>query len=252
MLAGTHADGIDRGPRKAAAGSERFCAATGQVKPVAEMIRFVLDPSGAVVPDLKRRLPGRGAWITATREALGTAISRKAFARAFRRDVRVPMELVAITERLIEQAALDALAMSRKAGKLTVGFAKTESALACGRPVVALLHAADAAPAGRRKLAAALNRRVDAAAIAVIGSFASAQLDLALGRANVVHAALLAGPESELFLARAARLDCFRAGPEWRAVTVVPGSGEQRTGKSVEPEAGDTGMTEHGGKFEHR
>jgi hypothetical protein len=36
-------------------------------------------------------------------------------------------------------------------------------------------------------------------------------LDLALGRSNVIHAALLAGPESETFLARAARLDRFRA-----------------------------------------
>src|SRR5262249_13125802 len=112
MLARTHHDTLDSGPRRTAPGGERFCAATGEVKPVADLIRFVVAPDGAVVADLKRRLPGRGLWITATRQALDMAIARKAFARGFKRDVRVSAELVETTERLIEQAALDALAMS--------------------------------------------------------------------------------------------------------------------------------------------
>ena len=65
-------------------------------------------------------------------------------------------------------------------------------------------------PMGSRKLKSALQHREDAAKIAVIGAFTSAQLDLAFGRSNVIHAALLAGPESETFLARAARLERFR------------------------------------------
>ena len=80
--------------------------------------------------------------------------------------------------------------------------------------VVALIHAVEAAPDGGRKLAAVLRRRPDAAAIAVIEAFNSAQLDLALGRSNVIHAALLAGPESDTFLARTARLDYFRTEPK--------------------------------------
>src|SRR5205085_10136653 len=95
---------------------------------------------------------------------------------------------------------------------IAIGFAKTETALARAT-VLALLHAADAAPDGVRKLKAALQHREDAAKIAVIGAFTSAQLDLALGRSNVIHAALLAGSESETFLARVARLDCFRTAP---------------------------------------
>jgi hypothetical protein len=63
-----------------------------------------------------------------------------------------------------------------------------------------------------RKLAAGLRRRADLVEIAVVDAFTSAQLDLALGRSNVVHAALLAGPESETFLARTARLERFRTG----------------------------------------
>jgi predicted RNA-binding protein YlxR (DUF448 family) len=212
MLVQTHREELDAGPRKTAPGTERFCAATGEVKPVDAMIRFVLDPDGAAVPDLRRRLPGRGVWITATRNALRTAIARKVFARAFKREVRLAGDLVATTERLLEQAALDALAISHKAGKVAIGFANVGAALTRDR-VRALINAAEAAPDGTRKLSAALRRRHDADEIAVIDVFASAQLDLALGRSNVIHAALLAGPESETFLARTARLDGFRTGP---------------------------------------
>jgi hypothetical protein len=181
-----------------------------------------------VVPDLKRRLPGRGIWVTATRQALGTAVARKAFARAFKREVRVGSDLVDLTERLLERAALEALAIAHKAGRVAIGFGKAEAALARER-VAGLVHAAEAAPDGTRKLAAAVQRRADADAVATIDTFTSSQLDLALGRSNVVHAALLAGPESDTFLARTARLDCFRAEPISGTVT----AGGQRHGRST-------------------
>jgi uncharacterized protein len=206
-----HHEGLDSGPRQSPPGSERFCAATGAVRPVDDMIRFVVAPDGTVVPDLKRRLPGRGIWITATRPALRSALARKAFARSFKRDVRVAPDFVESTEKLLERAALDALAMARKAGKTAIGSSKADAALTRDR-VVALIHAADAAADGVRKLNAALRQRPDAENIDVIGTFTSAQLDLALGRSNVIHAALLAGPESETVLARAARLERFRTG----------------------------------------
>ena len=116
-----------------------------------------------------------------------------------------------LTERLLERAALDALAIAGKAGLVAAGFAKVEAALA-RETVVGLLHAADAGADGVAKLEAALRRRPDAEQIAVVTDFSSAQLDLALGRSNVVHAALLAGPASDTFLARFARLERFRTG----------------------------------------
>jgi predicted RNA-binding protein YlxR (DUF448 family) len=221
MPAQPHEEGLDAGPRHAGPGAERFCAVTGAVKPVAEMIRFVLAPDGAAVPDLKRRLPGRGIWITATREALTAAVARKAFARSFKREVRLPPDFVAATERLLERSALDALAIARKAGKVAAGFAKVEAALA-EHKVAAVLHAAEAAADGVRKLKPARRRRPDGRAenVLVIGGFTSAQLDLALGRSSVIHAALLAGPESETFLARVQRLERFRTGR--------PGDGDGR------------------------
>jgi predicted RNA-binding protein YlxR (DUF448 family) len=254
MLELAQDDALDAGPRKTAPGTERFCAATGEVKPIDEMIRFVLGPDSTAVPDLKRRLPGRGIWITATRQALATAIARKAFARSFKRDVRVASDLVETTERLIEQAALDALAMSHKAGKVAVGFAKVDVTLARSR-VAALLNAAEAAPDGTRKLTAALHRREDAADIAVIDAFTSAQLDLALGRSNVIHAALLAGHESETFLARTARLEHFRTGP----MPGLPDTGKAQIRKSAKADARQVrqpakadGMTKHGETPENR
>jgi uncharacterized protein len=205
-------DALDAGPRKTARGAERLCAATGTVRPVDDMIRFVLSPEGAAVPDLKRRLPGRGIWVTATRSALANAIARKAFARSFKRDVRAAPDLVETTERLLERAALDALAIAYKARRVVAGFAKVEAALMEG-DAAALMHASDAAPDGVRKLDGILRRNTDGdRTFAILNAFTSAQLDLALGRANVVHAALLAGPESKAFLTRARRLERFRTG----------------------------------------
>jgi predicted RNA-binding protein YlxR (DUF448 family) len=212
MLGQPQDSALDLGPHKTAPGTQRFCAATGAVRPVDEMIRFVVGPDGVAVPDLKRRLPGRGMWITATRQALHAALAHKAFARAFKRDVRVASDVVDTTERLIERTALEALAICHKAGKVAIGFANVAAALARAR-VVAVCNAAEAAPDGRRKLAAALHGRADGAEIRVIDAFTSVQLDLALGRSNVIHAALLAGPESETFLARISCLERFRTGP---------------------------------------
>jgi predicted RNA-binding protein YlxR (DUF448 family) len=224
MLARVHDGETDGGPRRAG-GLERLCVVTREVKPVADMIRFVVGPDGEVVPDLKRRLPGRGAWVTATREAMAQAVKRRAFARGFKADVRVPADLAKVVESLLERSALDALSMAHKAGCLVAGFARVESALA-GQRVVALVHAADAGREGARKLAAAGRRLPGDAAggLVMVDAFTAAQLDLALGRPNVVHAALLAGPASDRFLARYRNLERFRTeGPGPGSDNVRPG-----------------------------
>jgi predicted RNA-binding protein YlxR (DUF448 family) len=205
-------DPIDAGPRNIAAATERLCVATRSVRPVTDMIRFVVGPDGQVVADLKRKLPGRGAWVTATREALAEAIRRKAFARAFKREVRVEPDLADRVEALLERSALDALAIAHKCGAVAAGFARVEAALQ-RETVVALSHAADAGPDGVKKIAAATRRTgPQDARIPVVERFGSAQLDLALGRANVIHAALLADRASDSFLARWRSLERFRTG----------------------------------------
>ena len=211
-------DPLDAGPRKRSAATERLCVATRSVKPTTDMIRFVVGPDGRVVADLKRKLPGRGVWVTATRQALAEAIRRKALARAFKREVRVEPDLADRVEALLERSALDALAIARKSGAVAAGFAKVEAALQ-RESVVALIHATDAGPDGVTKIAAAARRRPgpQAERIPVVELFSSAQLDLALGRSNVIHAALLADRASDSFLARWRSLERFRSGvPEER------------------------------------
>ena len=213
MLAPADTEETDHGPRGGRRGTERLCALTREVKPIDELIRFVAAPDGAIVPDLKRRLPGRGVWVTATRSAVDEAVKRNVFARSLKREVRASRELGAELERQLEAAALDALGIAHKSGRVAIGFGRTETALAGVPPVAAILSASDASPDGVRKIAAAAARRNTAenpAEIPVISAFTSAQLDLALGRSNVVHAALLAGPASNGFLARCQSLERFR------------------------------------------
>src|SRR5215813_5379440 len=210
----------DRNARAAAVATERLCIATRQVRPVGALIRFVVGPDGSVVPDLKRRLPGRGVWVTARRYVVAETVQRRLFGRGFKADVRVSPELPGEVERLLEQSALNALSIAHKAGLVVRGFAKIEAAIASA-PVAALVRARDAGEDGGRKLAAAFSRCADdgmeekwtqrKAQEKIVEAFTSAQLDLALGRLNVVHAALLAGRASEAFLVRWRFLEDFRA-----------------------------------------
>jgi predicted RNA-binding protein YlxR (DUF448 family) len=190
--------------------------------PIDEMIRFVVAPDGAVVPDLKCKLPGRGVWITATRQAMTEAIKRRAIGGAFKRDLRVDAGLLELTERMLERAMFDALAICGKGHLAIAGFTKVEAALA-REPVVALVHAAGAGRDGVRKLDSALQNRGpdEAARIRIVTDLPADQLDLAMARPNVVHAALLAGSASDTFLARHARLTRFRTG-------TAPGAGNER------------------------
>lgn len=214
MLARPEPAELDGGPRSARPALARHCALTREVKPVGDMIRFVVGPHDAVVADLKRRLPGRGLWITATRGAIADAVKRGVFARGFKRQVVIPEGFLETLDALLMQSALDALAIAGKAGEVVCGFTKVEDALRTGK-AIAVIHAAEAALDGKRKLdgipgglGAAKGPKAPP-----VGVFSSDQLDLALGRSNVIHAALLAGPASETFLERTQRLSVFR-GPD--------------------------------------
>jgi predicted RNA-binding protein YlxR (DUF448 family) len=207
---------LDNGPRTKSA-TMRMCAVSREVRPVDELIRFVLSPEGAVVPDLKRKLPGRGLWITASRARVAEAVRRNQFSRGFKRDVRAAQTLASDTESLLVKSAVEALAMAAKAGQVVSGFAKVEDTLNGGQArsgVLALIHASDGAADGIRKLDAIVRQRAgnhgESRAFPVVTALTSAELDLALGRANVIHAALLAGPAGKTFLSRSQILVRYR------------------------------------------
>jgi predicted RNA-binding protein YlxR (DUF448 family) len=176
------------------------------------LIRFVAAPDGEIVADLKRNLPGRGVWVTATRDMVATAERKHLLARAFAGGdpaAHVAPGLADRVEGLLLAAATGALALARKGGALIGGFAKVEAALA-GEPVAALIHATEAGADGVQKLAAAARRRFGDGKLPVIRCFGGEQLDLAFGRTNVIHAALLAGPAGDNVLARVGDLVRFR------------------------------------------
>ena len=192
-------------------GPERTCIVTRAKGSKDSLIRFVVAPDLAVVPDIRAKLPGRGAWVTATAATVGEAVRKKAFARAFKKAVAVPTDLADQIALLLERDALQALSMVSKAGLVVCGSTKVEAAIAA-KPIAGLVHAKEAGHDGVRKLDAALKRRFGDVAHSVcrIHLFASAQLDLALGRVNVIHAALVAGAASEGFIKRTDRLDRYR------------------------------------------
>ncbi|HMM91550.1 RNA-binding protein [Bradyrhizobium sp.] len=204
MLALADTD-LDHGPRTDRSATMRMCAVSREVRPIDELIRFVVAPSGDVVADLKRKLPGRGLWVTASRRTIAEAVRRHQFSRGFKRDVRVAATLPADTEALLERSCTEALAMAAKAGQVVSGYAKVEALLEQGR-AEALIHASDGAADGIRKLDAIAGQRSrnidDSRVLPILTALTSAQLDLALGRSNVIHAALLAGPASKTFLSR--------------------------------------------------
>jgi hypothetical protein len=204
---------LDKGPRAARPGTERMCAVTRDVRPIDELIRFVVAPTGEVVPDLKRKLPGRGLWVSASRKALAEAVKRRVFAKGFKRDVRVSKALPDETDALLLRGVTDALAMAGKAGQVVAGFTKVEAALTAGQ-AVALIHAADGAPDGIRKLDAAARQHdrfaTESREFPVVRFLVSSELDLALGRSNVIHAALLEGAAGKTFLSRSQFLVRYR------------------------------------------
>ena len=196
---------LDNGPRTDRSATMRMCAVTREVRPIDELIRFVVSPQGEVIPDLKRKLPGRGLWVSASRQTVAEAVRRHQFSKGFKREVRVAPTLVADTEALLVRSVIDALAMAAKAGQVISGFSKVEGALE-QRQVEALIHASDGAADGIRKLDAIARQNAgindDSRKFPVVTALTSEQLDLALGRSNVIHAALLAGPASKTFLSR--------------------------------------------------
>lgn len=212
MLASVDTD-LDDGPRTERSATMRMCAVSREVRPIDELIRFVVSPDGTVVPDLKRKLPGRGLWVSASRALVAEAVRRNQFSRGFKRDIRAAKTLPEDTENLITRSVIEALAMAAKAGQVVSGFGKVEDALRAGQ-AAALLHACDGSPDGIRKLDAIARQRAgnngESPEIPVLTILTSAQLDLALGRSNVIHAALLAGPAGKTFLSRSQILVRYR------------------------------------------
>jgi predicted RNA-binding protein YlxR (DUF448 family) len=197
----------------APAGAERTCAVTRATLPPEQMIRFVLGPDDAVVPDIKRKLPGRGVWVGLSKDLVAQAVKKQVFSRGLKAKALAAPDLPELIDRLLARDALQALSIANKAGLVTTGFAKVETAIATG-VASALVHARDGASDGKRKLGQALRRKYGPEGRTEIGIFSGEELDAALGRGNVTHAALASGPAAKVFLASSRRLAVYRGGED--------------------------------------
>jgi len=188
---------------------ERRDIVTGEIMPESRLIRFVAGPDGVVVPDVAAKLPGRGLWVEARRAAITTAVEKKLFSRAAKAQVTATADLPERTEKALLVRILGDLGLARRSGALTLGFDNVMRVLESARPPRLLIEAADGSADGKRKLYAAAHR-LELKCV-VIQSLTSAELGLALGRENVIHAAVQPGGLEQRLTFDAERLSGFRA-----------------------------------------
>lgn len=200
----TPARALTSPPRPDRLAPERRCIVSGDLECKEGLVRFVVGPDGQAVPDLAGRLPGRGMWVGARRELIEQAVRRKAFSKAAKAPVAAAADLADQVERLLAGRCADVLGLCKRAGLAVAGHDKVSEWLDF-RKVAVLLQASDGSPQGRNKLAAR------AANLPVVTILTREELGLALGRENVVHAALSPGGLTISFLVEAQRLSGFRS-----------------------------------------
>ena len=186
----------------------RRCIVTRQALEKPAMIRFVIDPDGRVTPDLKERLPGRGLWVTASRDALDQAVTRNAFSKAAKQSVKVDRDLADRVVALAKREVAELLGLARKSGQLVAGFEKVDAALRADK-VRVLVAASDGAVDGRGKLA-----RIAGSGVEICAPLTAAELAQALGREHAVHAAIKAGGIAEKTIIASRRFVALTQGPE--------------------------------------
>lgn len=191
--------------------NDRTCIVTRQSEPAEAMIRFVALPDGVLVPDVKGNLPGRGAWIKASRAILQEALRRKAFERNLKCDVIISDGLTELVDQLLLKNALQSLSLARKAGLVVSNGQKVVEAIRMGK-VAMVLHAAEAAEDGKRKIAQAIfaAKEQEKENVPVISSFTGDDLSLAFGDTHVIHVGVLKGAGAKSFTQRAQKLLSYR------------------------------------------
>ncbi|MBS0560332.1 MAG: RNA-binding protein [Proteobacteria bacterium] len=181
-------------------GPVRRCIVTRERLPKEAMIRFVVGPDRAIVPDLAARLPGRGIWLSARDDVLETARAKGGFARAARGPVKVQADLTAIVRTGLQRRIIELLGLARRAGQAVAGFEKARTMLRAGNAGL-VVQAADGSPEERNRLLSGV-----AGGPRVIAPLDGAALGEAFGRDRAVHVAVAAGRLADALVIEAARL----------------------------------------------
>jgi predicted RNA-binding protein YlxR (DUF448 family) len=209
--------------------TERKCILSGDRADPETLIRLAVGPEGQVLPDIRAKAPGRGAWVGVSRAELEQAVVKGklkgALARAFKTgDLQITENLPALIEDGLRKALMDRLGLEAKASMLLTGSEKID--VACRKGIVALLlHASDAAADGNRKLDQAyrVGREAEGTDLSGIVLPVDRQaLSMAMGRDNVVHIAVTDSRAASRLRAALGRLESYLG-----CVTGAPVHGEQ-------------------------
>ena len=167
-------------------GQMRRSVVSGASFPKAELLRCVISPQNQLVFDAPQKLPGRGYYIESARELIETAIKKRLFSRAARREIRISPEFLAMIEDNLLQRSLSLIGMARRSGKAVMGYDKVIERLHRGE-VGLLIQARDAASGGRDKIKAA------GRGITEVSILTTVELAQIFGRDRVVHVAISSG-----------------------------------------------------------
>ncbi|SNR38721.1 RNA-binding protein [Puniceibacterium sediminis] len=185
-------------------GAERKCIATGEVQPKHGLIRFVVGPENQIVPDLMGKLPGRGIWVAADKDALAKAVKKGLFARAAKKPVTVNEEMLDQLEPMLARRVVDLISLARRSGSAVAGYERVKDWLSKEEAEV-LIQSSDGSARGKTKLSTPHFG-------SYIGWLTAQELGLAFGRQSVIHAALGAGGLTKRVVEEAQRLKGIRIG----------------------------------------
>lgn len=170
---------------------ERKCIVTGQILPKEKLLRFTLTPENEVVPDFKKKLPGRGIYVTNSKKVLQKAIEKNLFAKAAKGKAKPAKDLAEMVEHLLKKRALDAVSLARKAGDLVTGMDKVSDVLKRGQAAF-VMEAEDAGEDGSKRITLA------AQGLKIWRLFTTEELDKALNKVNTVHSAFKKGETARM------------------------------------------------------
>jgi len=222
--------------RDATSDRERRDLVTHQVMDESRLIRFVAAPDGSVVPDLGRKLPGRGMWVASDRASIEMASKKNLFSRAAKTKLHASTDLAGMVEGLLFRRCLDQLGLARREGVLISGFEKSAASIRGGKAAW-VIEASDGSSDGRGKILALTRHQTTR----VCGLFSADDLSLALGLENAIHAVLLYSGRADRWTIEVERLAGFRPlrPPGWDQDWPLGGTGSgQKTSGNPRDEGG--------------
>ncbi|MEM6535795.1 MAG: RNA-binding protein [Pseudomonadota bacterium] len=189
----------------------RQCVVSRERLPQDQLIRFVRSPDGQAVPDTMCKLPGRGAWVRASRDHIEQAVRGGAFSRAFKTETQPMDGLIDTIEAQLVKRCCGLIGMAKKSGAVVVGFDQVRAYIRGAKPGW-LLEASDGSADGRNKVHFLARAIYDE--VRVAGALSSAELGMAFGRDSVIHGLLEAGRLADSFGVSYRQLLGFRRAPE--------------------------------------